>query len=100
MLRKALFVVALGLLAVGLGVWLAGVRGAAPLVIWGAVLLVALFIERWRYRPSGGSRSSAWQLTSERFIDPETGRPMLVYYNPRTGERRYEWAQPEDRPAP
>ena len=100
MLRKALLLVALGLLAVGLGTWLAGVHGALPMLIWGAVLLAAVLFERWRYRPFSAPKPGAWQRTSERFIDPETGRPMQVYYNPTTGERRYEWVPPEDRPAP
>ena len=30
-----------------------------------------------------------WQQTDERFIDPESGQPVQVFYNPRTGERRY-----------
>jgi hypothetical protein len=57
---------------------------------WGIVLLVGLAIERWRYktladRPPGPD----WIATDERFIDPESGRPVTVYQNPATGERRY-----------
>ena len=99
MLRKALFLIALALLVLGLGAWLAGAPSGLPMTIWGAVLLVALLIERWRYRPAGSAQQPAWQETDERFIDPETGRAMRVFYNPSTGERRYEWVQPEDRGA-
>ncbi|HXW65348.1 MAG TPA: hypothetical protein VEK74_09710, partial [Burkholderiaceae bacterium] len=84
MLRKALFLIALALLAIGLGSLLLGTRSGVPTAISGGVLLVALLIERWRYRPSGSARPAAWQLTAERFIDPESGRPMRVYYNPST----------------
>ena len=104
MLRNALLVFALCLLAVGLGTSLGGARETFPLAIWGAVLVTAVLVERWRYRPGShaGPRAndSAWQRTDERFVDPESGQAMQVFYNPRTGERRYEPAPPDGgRPA-
>ena len=56
-------------------------------------LVVALFVagslfERFHYRGSdelGGN----WQPTSERFLDERSGRPVTVWFNPRTGARRY-----------
>jgi hypothetical protein len=30
-----------------------------------------------------------WQRTDEQFIDPTTGDPVEVMFDPRTGERRY-----------
>jgi hypothetical protein len=30
-----------------------------------------------------------WDRTAEKFADPRTGQTVIVYYNPRTGERRY-----------
>ena len=55
----------------------------------GLVLLIGTLFERWRYlrledRPHGG-----WQSTGERFVDPSTGEPVQVLFNPHTGERRY-----------
>jgi hypothetical protein len=29
------------------------------------------------------------QATQERFVDPESGRLVTVFFNPATGERRY-----------
>jgi len=99
MLRKGLLIFALGLLAVGLGSALAGFRPAVPMLVWGAVLSAAVLFERWRYRPRGQAGTSEWQETDERFIDPESGERMRVLYNPRTGERRYQPARTDDRPA-
>ena len=30
-----------------------------------------------------------WQPTAEKFIDDESGRPVTVWFNPKTGARRY-----------
>lgn len=43
-------------------------------------------------RPSGGS----WRPTDERFVDPETGKLVTVWFNAGSGERRYV----EDGPSP
>jgi hypothetical protein len=90
-LRPALYAVG-GVLAAG-AVLLAVVGCVAVafwLAVWAAVLLVGLLIERWRYqrlpsRPPGPE----WQMTGERFVDPETGKLVTVYFRPTTGERRY-----------
>jgi hypothetical protein len=52
------------------------------------VLLGTLF-ERWRYRRVSERADGQWQRTSERFLDPATGQPVEVFFNPHTGERRY-----------
>jgi len=77
-----------GLLALGLVLLLAGVPAGMPVALWSAVLLAAVLVERWRYRPrtSGGG---AWEDTPEQFIDPQSGAAMRVQFNPATGERRY-----------
>ncbi|MGD0833425.1 MAG: hypothetical protein ABSA40_03235 [Candidatus Dormibacteria bacterium] len=59
------------------------------------VLIVGSALFRWeRYR--GGPRGvdgvvppPGGQPTTERFIDPETGRVMRVWFDSRTGERTY-----------
>jgi uncharacterized membrane protein len=57
---------------------------------WAVVLFVGLLIERWRYKPLSGVRPGPdWQATDERFVDPETGKLVTVYFHPATGERRY-----------
>jgi hypothetical protein len=96
----ALFVLGLALVAIG--------GAAAPGGIWalisGGVLLIAVVLERQRYRseaaernggppgPGGGepdAPGAPFERTEERFVDPTTSRVMRVYVDPRTGERRY-----------
>jgi hypothetical protein len=88
-----------GLLAFG-GVMLAaaafgalvGWRLAAiiPLAVWGAIFAGGVLIERWRYKPLADGRPGRdWHATPERFVDPESGRLVTVFFNPATGERRY-----------
>lgn len=90
MLRTGLFLVALAIALIGAGAVLAGHRGATPAVLWGGLVAVAVGVERWRYRARTRPGDAGWQLTDERFVDPETGRTMQVRYHPGSGERRYE----------
>lgn len=53
------------------------------------VLLAAVLLERWRYTRTVDRSRGNWQATGERFMDPASGRPMEVFYNPETGERDY-----------
>jgi hypothetical protein len=104
------------LIAVGLGVMIFGVAtivavpDAAPAALWwvllGGLLVVAVLLERQRYRsaraektneppgPGGGEAPDTpleprFQATPEVFVDPTTGRRMRVLLDPGTGERRY-----------
>ena len=91
-LRAGLFVVCGMLLAAAgwsatagctLGVTL---RLAVP----GLLLLFGLATERWRYKPVLVRQPGAdWVATTERFVDPESGKTVTVVYQPSTGERRY-----------
>jgi len=82
--------------------------GARPEVLWavvaGAVVLVAVVLERARYQseaaersagpsgPGGGEASmpvAPFRPTDELFMDPTSGQRLRVYLNPATGERRY-----------
>ncbi|HTV89487.1 MAG TPA: hypothetical protein VME41_10770 [Stellaceae bacterium] len=66
------------------------VPAAAGLAIWAAIVLTCLAVERWRYKRLGPAPPGiGWRATGERFVDPESGRPVTVYFNPATGERRY-----------
>ena len=74
--------VLLGVLRCFPAAWIVGV--------WAAIFLVGLAIERWRYKPLAARPPGPdWQRTDERFVDPETGRMVTVYFHPATGERRY-----------
>jgi hypothetical protein len=75
------------------------------LTVTGAVVLVAVAIERNRYRseatergmepvgPGGGEPNGEldprFRRTTESFVDPTSGHEMRVYVDPRTGDRRY-----------
>ena len=64
--------------------------GIVPLAVWGAILVGGALVERWRYQGLTDDRPGRnWQATPERFVDPETGRLVTVFFNPATGERRY-----------
>jgi hypothetical protein len=59
-------------------------------LIWSAIGFAGLVFERYRYKPiAGAAPERGWERTGERFVDPETGRPVEVQFNARTGERRY-----------
>ena len=86
----------------------AAVGWRAPDGLWaavtGAVVLVAVVLERTRYRseaaepsaerpgPGGGEHAKPadpFRPTDEVFLDPTSGKRLRVYLNPATGERRY-----------
>jgi hypothetical protein len=106
--RLILGVVAILMLLGGLGMIALGSEAAVSglwLTVTGAVVLVAVAIERTRYRseaaeggtepigPGGGEPvgplEPRFQGTAETFVDPTSGHRMRVFVDPRTGERRY-----------
>ncbi|HVH82302.1 MAG TPA: hypothetical protein VM782_23090 [Stellaceae bacterium] len=92
MLRTVLL--ATGVVTLGFAL-LAALFGAPfPVVLWlavvGAGLLGGILLERGRYKPPTPERPGrGWVATDERFLDPDTGKTVMVYYQPSTGERRY-----------
>ena len=58
------------------------------LIMIGTILALTLF-ERFRYKPLADRPPPGWQATGERFIDPESGKAVTVYYDPKSGERQY-----------
>ncbi|HLI17318.1 MAG TPA: hypothetical protein VKV22_03490 [Rhodanobacteraceae bacterium] len=103
MLMIALYVVGAILLLIAAIALLVGGALALflpQLVIGGLFLIVALAIERWRYKPVSESRPDPrWTDTGERFVDPETGVLTAVYFDPAKGERHY-LAAPRATPGP
>jgi hypothetical protein len=64
--------------------------GAWPMVVMAALFVAGTLFERFHYRGrSEAPLDSDWQPTPERFIDEESGRPVTVWFNPKTGARRY-----------
>jgi|HubBroStandDraft_6_1064221.scaffolds.fasta_scaffold1688622_1 hypothetical protein len=85
-------VIAVGALLVGAGlvimVWTVGGAGW-PVLVMGILVLLGTLFERWRYRNVEDAAPVQGQRTGETFLDPTTGEPIEVYFDPRTGERRY-----------
>ena len=94
-----------GLLILG-GLALAVVEPVSAIFTFGfgAVIVVAVLLQRNRYRslaaertgqtpgPGGGEDGllePRFAPTPEVFVDPTSGRFMRVYLDPRSGERRY-----------
>ena len=88
MLRRFLLLIAVAVAGVGALLVSRGIP-AWPMAIWGTVLLLAVVFERWRYRQKNEHMPGDWEETEERFVDPESGKLMQVWYQPSTGERRY-----------
>lgn len=63
--------------------------GAWPMVAMAALFVAGTLFERFYYRGSAEPLDGEWEATSERFLDEESGRPVTVWYNPKTGARRY-----------
>ena len=89
------------------GLLTAGILGISGLwsTVVGAAILIALVVERNRYRseaadrsfervgPGGGEPAGSieprFRPTPETFVDPTTSQAMRVYVDASTGERRY-----------
>lgn len=65
---------------------------ALELIILGCMVLVFTVFERWRYRRNVNRPSPGFRETSERFIEPTSGKQIVVDYNAETGEREYREA--------
>jgi hypothetical protein len=95
MLRAVVIAVAGILTCVGIGLIAFGVHtpGWQALAL-GVIVLIGTLFERWRYRRIEEQPNGPWQRTDEQFIDPSTGDPVEVMFDPRTGERRYVAGKP------
>ncbi|HET7561760.1 MAG TPA: hypothetical protein VFJ87_05200 [Rhodanobacteraceae bacterium] len=93
MLMIALYVVGGVLLLIGaIALLVGGVLAVflPQLILGGAFLILALALERWRYKPvRAAGPDPGWTDTGERFVDPETGLLTTVYFDAAKGERHY-----------
>ncbi|HTK80559.1 MAG TPA: hypothetical protein VL286_08980 [Rhizomicrobium sp.] len=90
MLRS--WTIAVGAVAFLLGIiaLLAGIRPGFVIAFWGAVAVLSVVYERFRYKAlETAAPEPGWTKTAERFIDEETGQPVTVWLDPGTGERKY-----------
>ena len=84
---------ATGLVVLGVGlimVLMPAGHSGVPFLLWGLGIVIAVAGERWRYSRTVHHGGGRWQRTQECFEDPETGVIMDVFYDPVSGERRYE----------
>jgi hypothetical protein len=89
-LRTVVIAVAAILTCVGIGLIVCGVTAPGwQALALGAIVLIGTLFERWRYRRIEEPPNGHWQRTDEKFIDPSTGDPVEVMFDPSTGERRY-----------
>ncbi|MGN6590575.1 MAG: hypothetical protein ACTHKE_09820 [Sphingomicrobium sp.] len=77
-----------GVIAVGgLFVWRIG---AGPMVVvFGALMMLTAALEPIYGRANGRPIGGRWRPTDERFVDPESGELVTVWFDPASGERRY-----------
>ena len=63
---------------------------AIPVFIFGCLVVVTALIEPvYGKLVSRPPLSGGWRPTGEKFIDPASGKPVEVWFDPATGERRY-----------
>ena len=90
MLRTVVIAVAAILTGVGIVLLACGIHVPGwQVLVLGVIVLIGTLFERWRYRRIEQPPNGHWQRTDEKFIDPSTGEPVEVMFDPRTGERRY-----------
>lgn len=90
MLRGAITLAAALVACAGLALVIHGERnGGWQMLAVGLIALFGIVFERWRYRHLEARPDGSWEATGERFVDPTTNEPVKVFFNPRTGERRY-----------
>ena len=89
MLRSATLAIGAVELVCGVAALFAHTPPGWVLIFWGAVIVISIVYERFRYKPvEGAAPGPGWTRTPERFIDDETGEPVTVWTNA-TGDRKY-----------
>jgi hypothetical protein len=67
----------------------AGFPGIPALILGCVVVVTALIEPVYGKLVSRPPRSGGWRPTGEKFIDPASGKPVEVWFDPVTGERKY-----------
>jgi hypothetical protein len=71
----------------GVALWTYG--GGPMLLIAGVLAMITAALEPIYGRAGGRPRDGDWRPTEEKFIDPESGKLVTVWFDPASGERRY-----------
>ena len=84
-----IFALILGTLIAILGTlfWRAG--GGLMIFVFGLLIIITSVLEPIYGKANGRPLGGRWRATDERFVDPETGRLVTVWFNAESGERRY-----------
>ena len=89
MLRSATIAIGAAAFVCGVAALFARIPPGWVFVFWGAVIVLSIVYERYRYKPvEGVSPGPGWTRTTERFIDEDTGEPVTVWMNG-AGDRKY-----------
>ena len=83
------FALILGAVVTILGMLLWRTGGNPMIFVLGVLIIIAAALEPIYGRANGKPRGATWRATDERFIDPETGKLVTVWFDPASGERRY-----------
>jgi hypothetical protein len=67
----------------------AGFPGIPALIVGCVLVVTAMFEPVYGKLVSRPPLSGAWRPTGEKFVDPTSGKPVEVWFDPATGERRY-----------
>ena len=67
--------------------WRAG--GGVMIFVFGLLIMITSVLEPIYGKATGRPLGNNWRATDERFVDPETGRLVTVWFNAQSGERRY-----------
>lgn len=67
-----------------------------PLALVLAPVLIWLLFRRGGYKrdPLDRPPGPGWEMTAERFVDPQSGETLAVWFCPRNGERAYVRMRP------
>lgn len=80
---------AAGLIVSICGAVLWATSGLVMLLVFGVLMMITAALEPIYGRAGARPLDRRWQATDERFVDPETGRLVTVWFDPETGRRRY-----------
>jgi hypothetical protein len=85
--RRLALIAGLVLAVCGIAPWTSG--GGPVLLIVGALAIVTAALEPIYGRALARPPSGDWRPTDEKFVDPESGKLVTVWFDPATGQRRY-----------
>ena len=71
----------------GFVLWISG--GPVMVLVFGILMMVTAALEPIYGRAGERPLERHWRATDERFVDPETGKLVTVWFDPQSGERRY-----------